>query len=128
MSLVTFKDLPDTSTPLTSSNLNNNFEYLDDKIDDNQIATNTQLDQKVNKSTGIELYPIWSLPTSLDNLPTGVYMTSDVVGAPTQYTCLIVCLKYNVTRAVQMCVETGTANTWIRSISGSSWTSWRLAT
>lgn len=33
MSLIEFKDLPDTSTPLTASNLNNNFEYLDSKKD-----------------------------------------------------------------------------------------------
>ena len=32
MSLIEFKNLPDTSTPLTADNLNNNFEYLDDKI------------------------------------------------------------------------------------------------
>lgn len=34
MSLIEFKNLPDTSTPLTAENLNNNFEYLDDKISD----------------------------------------------------------------------------------------------
>lgn len=28
MSLITFKDLPDTTTPLNASNLNNNFDFL----------------------------------------------------------------------------------------------------
>ena len=32
MALLEFKNLPDTSTPLTAENLNNNFEYLDDKM------------------------------------------------------------------------------------------------
>ena len=30
MSLITFKNLPDTTTPLTAENLNNNFDYLND--------------------------------------------------------------------------------------------------
>lgn len=33
MALIEFKDLPDTTTPLTASNLNNNFNELDEKID-----------------------------------------------------------------------------------------------
>ena len=32
MALIEFKNLPDTNTPLNAENLNNNFEYLDDKI------------------------------------------------------------------------------------------------
>jgi len=31
MALIEFKDLPDTTTPLTAENLNNNFEYLNEK-------------------------------------------------------------------------------------------------
>ena len=33
MALIEFKDLPDTTTPVTAENLNNNFEELDNKID-----------------------------------------------------------------------------------------------
>ena len=33
MALIEFKNLPDTSTPISAGNLNNNFEFLDDKID-----------------------------------------------------------------------------------------------
>lgn len=32
MSLITFKNLPDTSTPITAENLNNNFNELNNKI------------------------------------------------------------------------------------------------
>ncbi len=33
MALITFQDLPNTTTPLNASNLNNNFNELDTKID-----------------------------------------------------------------------------------------------
>lgn len=32
MALIEFKDLPDKSTPLNSTNLNNNFNYLNEKF------------------------------------------------------------------------------------------------
>lgn len=34
MSLIEFKDLPDTSTPINSANLNNNFNELNNKLND----------------------------------------------------------------------------------------------
>ena len=39
MALIEFKNLPDTSTPITAQNLNNNFNYLDGEIPD---VLNTQ--------------------------------------------------------------------------------------
>ena len=33
MSLVEFQDLPDTTTPVNATNLNNNFKYLDKKAE-----------------------------------------------------------------------------------------------
>ena len=41
MALIEFKNLPDTSTPLTAENLNNNFEYLDNKFT-NSIFSKTE--------------------------------------------------------------------------------------
>jgi len=33
MALIEFKNLPDTTTPVNAGNLNNNFDFLNDKID-----------------------------------------------------------------------------------------------
>ena len=45
MALIQFKNLPDTSTPLTAENLNNNFNYLDGKTDN--YSTSEVLTDKV---------------------------------------------------------------------------------
>ena len=40
MALIEFKDLPDTSTPLTADSLNNNFDELNDDIEELNITLN----------------------------------------------------------------------------------------
>lgn len=55
MSLVIFKNLPDTTTPLTAENLNSNFEYLDDKA---SLATNYLTDE-VKIGTWINGKPLY---------------------------------------------------------------------
>lgn len=44
--MITFKNLPDTSTPLSADNLNENFEELDEKITSLDEKT-TSLDEKI---------------------------------------------------------------------------------
>lgn len=41
MALIEFKDLPDTSTPIISANLKNNFDYFKNNIVVNQSTYNT---------------------------------------------------------------------------------------
>lgn len=122
--LIEFKELPDESTPASVPNMNHNFKYLNDKIDDNQDDTNAALANKIDKSKGIELYNAWALPTELDDLPTGVYMASSVQGAPTTYASMFICLAYSSSRKVQICIQMGNPLVWVRGISGGSWTNW----
>jgi hypothetical protein len=41
MALIEFKDLPDTTTPLTADNLNNNFGELDDRLEVTESGVST---------------------------------------------------------------------------------------
>lgn len=50
MALVTFQDLPSTTTPLNSTNLNNNFQYLDNKINFVTVYNNA-----TGSNTGVTL-------------------------------------------------------------------------
>jgi len=46
MALIEFQDLPNTTTPLTASNLNNNFNELDSKIEDIYSTSETITNKK----------------------------------------------------------------------------------
>lgn len=72
MALIEFKDLPDTTTPLTADNLNNNFEYLEAKIDSgeiystNEIKTNkTYIDDNNNEKPVYRKTVIYTLPNDI---------------------------------------------------------------
>ena len=61
MALIEFKNLPDTSTPLTAENLNNNFEYLKSM---NDFSTNETVIGKY-----IDGRPIYRKVYDCGNLP-----------------------------------------------------------
>lgn len=48
MALITFEDLPSTNTPLNASNLNNNFEELEEKSEWKTLETNVSPSTNVN--------------------------------------------------------------------------------
>lgn len=53
MALIEFKDLPDTSTPLNSANLNNNFNEVNNKIGDLTQLETTDKTNIVNAINGV---------------------------------------------------------------------------
>jgi len=67
MSLVTFKDLPDTSTPINANNLNNNFEYLK--------SLNDYSANEVKIGTWINDKPLYKKVIDFGNLPNNTSKT-----------------------------------------------------
>ena len=68
MALIEFKDLPDTSTPINSTNLNNNFKEVNNNVGDltqletaskdNVVNAVNELEEKTNKSTNTIITPL----------------------------------------------------------------------
>ena len=56
MALINFQDLPSTTTPINASNLNNNFEELDDKLN----LKGTYARCVINNTTAISNITEWS--------------------------------------------------------------------
>lgn len=68
MALIQFKDSPNTTTPLNSSNLNNNFTYLNEKIEQVSETINTEIvlrDNFINAYCNLETQTI----SSGNNIP-----------------------------------------------------------
>lgn len=70
MDLINFKDLPDTTTPINATNLNNNFNELDDKIEELKslnflTGVETALNIKINsKTVYAKLVEVGKLPNN----------------------------------------------------------------
>lgn len=72
MALIEFQDLPNTTTPLTASNLNNNFNELDDKIDTKTSTAYIMV--YLNTNTTIAVDTAWgnySIPFNATKLNVG---------------------------------------------------------
>lgn len=61
MSLITFQDLPSTTTPINSTNLNNNFDELQNGIDAIRITNYTQKNGSNTNVTSGEVTSINSI-------------------------------------------------------------------
>lgn len=78
MALITFEDLPSTNTPINSTNLNNNFEYLDEKTETystTEVKTNKRwidgkpIYRKVLSSTTSQTFSSRTASITLGNVP-----------------------------------------------------------
>lgn len=68
MALIEFKDLPDTTTPLTADNLNNNFNELNNKINNINSYVSTVSLSAVSETTTNDAITVGSYTASEEGL------------------------------------------------------------
>ena len=74
MALITFEDLPNTSTPANASNLNNNFGELNTKINNINTYTTFSASRNNNNPTAGSWSKVYNNIQTSSSIPAGTYL------------------------------------------------------